>query len=521
MKVVTGSAMAELDRKAIQDFALPGIQLMEKAGSGAVEVLQRRFCPSAESQIVIAAGGGNNGGDGFVMARLLLEQGYKPFVFLATLPDRLKGEALHNYQRYTEMGESVSILKGSEDLSRFAEACNTADVIVDALLGTGMRGEAQSPYKETIQVINQSGAGVLAVDVPSGLNSDDGTVAGECVRADVTVTMQLPKLGLLVPPGVDQAGAIEIVPLDFPKELLSNDGSCPELLTTEDVAPLLPLRSRSAHKGNAGHLLILAGSPGLTGAAALAAESAVRSGAGLVTLGIPKSLNPILESKITEPMTLPLPETPDHCLRLRALETLTPQLERFTAVAIGPGLGRNGETGMLIRELLRILDVPVVLDADGITPFHSGDPELRHSNDNRIITPHPGELSRFVGVPTDAIQRDRLGQASEAAKANGINVVLKGAMTVIAEPSGGVSINSTGNPAMASGGMGDVLTGVIGALLAQGLSVQASAKLGVFVHGLAADRLVARTGALALLASQVSEELTGAFAQLGRIKLGG
>ncbi|HNT35201.1 MAG TPA: NAD(P)H-hydrate epimerase [bacterium] len=260
MKVVTGKTMADLDRRAIQEHGIPSLQLMEKAGYGAMEILLRRFEPCPESRIVIIAGCGNNGGDGFVLARLLQEKGFVPTVWIASTPDRLKGDALENYKRYSAMAKPVSLLTGEKDLDVLADSCACADVIVDALLGTGFRGQVQSPYLEIIETMNKSFAKVLAMDVPSGLNADDGTVSGACVKADVTATMQLPKLGLLVPPGVDFAGDIEVIPLEFPKELLVNDGHSPEFLTERDVASLLPIRERSAHKGTAGHLLILAGS---------------------------------------------------------------------------------------------------------------------------------------------------------------------------------------------------------------------------------------------------------------------
>lgn len=518
MKIVTGSEMAGIDRTAIHAYGISGLQLMETAGRGAFKSLLRRFAPKKNDRVVVLCGKGNNGGDGFVVARYLAEAGYSPEVFLVGSPESLKGEALENYRRYIDSGRTIVSLEEG-DLSALDRVLQQAKIVVDALLGTGIKGAVRSPYDEIIEKINAACVSVMAIDIPSGLNADDGTIAGACVRADLTVTMGLPKYGLLVSPGIDFVGALDVISLEYPEELTRSDGENPEFFTSEEAARVFPVRSVSTHKGTSGSLLIIAGSTGMTGAAALVGESAVYSGAGLVTVATAASLNPVLEVKLTETMTLPLPEK-DGALTLGAYDALREKASQATVLAMGPGLGRRPETGQLVAKILET-EVPIVLDADGIYPFRSGDRLLKERKESTVLTPHPGELARFLDTTVEEVQQNRIENAKRAAENNGIIIVLKGPRTVVVDPEGHVSLNSTGNPAMASGGMGDVLTGIIGALIAQGVAAFEAARLGVLIHGLAGDRLVSRFGMHALAATQLMGEIQGACAELIRKKTGG
>jgi NAD(P)H-hydrate epimerase len=364
---------------------------------------------------------------------------------------------------------------------------------VDALLGTGLNSEVGGLLRLAIEGINSFKTPVLAVDMPSGLDADTGQPLGAAIKAQVTVTYGWPKIGQIVPPGRDYVGRLWQVDLGIPPPLVREVKV--ELADAAEMRALLPPRPFGSHKGTFGHLVVLAGSEGKTGAAALTAEGGLRAGAGLVTAGVPASLNDILEVKLTEAMTLPLPEAPGA--RALGVEALSPLLDFAadkTAVALGPGLGTLTATQELVRQLVRVLPQPLVIDADGVNALVGRPDLLKQAAGPRLLTPHPGEMARLLNCTSKEVQAARLDAVREAAARYGAILVLKGAQTVVADPEGRLSINPTGNPSLASGGTGDVLTGLLGGFLAQGLSPWDAARLGVFLHGLAADYLAADTG---------------------------
>jgi NAD(P)H-hydrate epimerase len=507
MKLATREIVREIDRVTIEEYGIPGIILMENAGRAVARVVLQEF-PQAK-RVAIFAGGGNNGGDGFVVARHLMGEGLDVTTYLATDPRKYKGDALTNLEALRRIGGKLVELKG--DFSVYEKA----DAIIDALFGTGLDREVEGFYREVIEFINSQPVPRVAVDLPSGLNADTGFPLGVSVRASVTVTFVLPKLGLAIYPGIDYAGRVYVVDITTPKFL--EDGIPFELITYDTVRGILKPRHPNTHKGSFGHLLVVSGSPGKTGAATLVGLGALRVGTGLVTVGIPRSLNPIMEEKLTEAMTEPLPETGSGCLGRESVEAvLNIMSSRKTALAIGPGISTTEDTAEFLYEILRRATIPIVVDADGITLIARNLGVLREVKVPLILTPHPGEMSRLVGKTSEEIQRDRIGVARDFSSMYNVYTVLKGARTVVSTPEGGVFINPTGNPGMASGGMGDVLSGVIGGFLAQGYSPQDACVLGVFSHGLAGDLAAKKRGEAGIVAGDVAHLMPKALNRILR-----
>jgi hydroxyethylthiazole kinase-like uncharacterized protein yjeF len=465
---------------------------MENAGRTTYQILRREF-PELTGPVAVVAGRGNNGGDGCVAARYLAQAGLPVMVFLAAARDQVQGDARVNLEIAARLGVEIVEVREEKDLNPMAHRLARAALIVDALLGTGLNSEVRGLFRMVIEEINHLRPPVLAVDIASGLCADTGQPLGVAVQAQVTVTYGWPKIGQILPPGRDYTGRLWQVDISIPPELAKDLPL--ELAEAPEMRALLPGRAFAGNKGTYGHLVVLAGSEGKTGAAALTSQGALRAGAGLVTLGIAASLNDIMEVKLTEAMTLPLPEAEDaRALGRQALKPLQNFLDNKTAVALGPGLGTHPETRELVRHLARDLALPLVMDADGVNAL-AGNPDLlKAAAGPRLLTPHPGEMARFLGITVPEVQADRLGTALKAAARTRAVVVLKGAQTVVADPEGRASLNSTGNPALASGGTGDVLTGLIGGFLAQKLSPWDAARLGVYLHGLAGDYLAPRQG---------------------------
>ena len=501
MKLVTASMMRELDRRAIQDLGIPSLVLMENAGRTTYRILRREF-PDLQGEVAVLAGPGNNGGDGFVVARYLANAGLPVAVFLLGPRDRVSRDGRVNLEILAHLGVAVAEVLTEADLNPALHRLAKAGLIVDALLGTGLNSPVQGLMAALIEGVNHLRAPVLAVDIPTGLSADTGKVLGVALRAEVTVTYGWPKLGQVLPPGRDYVGRLWQADIGIPP-ILALDLPL-ELAEAGEMRALLPPRPLGSHKGTFGHLLVLAGSQGKTGAAALAAEAALRAGAGLVTLGVPGSLNDILEVKLTEAMTLVLPEAAGaRALGVAALKPIVEFLdERFT-LALGPGIGTHPETRELVQRLAQDLPQPMVIDADGLNNLAGATAGLKGAAGPRILTPHPGEMARLVGLTTPEVQARRLDLARETAARFGVTLVLKGAQTVVAAPDGRASLNTTGNPALASGGAGDVLTGFIGGFLAQGLAPWDAARLGVYLHGLAADYFVSRHGQRGMIAGDL------------------
>lgn len=513
LPVFTGEAMRALDRRAIAELGIPGATLMEHAGRGAAGALLAHWpgVKRARRPVVIVCGKGGNGGDGFVVARELTRRRVPVQVFLTAPAAEITGDA---GKKLREM-ERARIRPGRiDDVPALARALGSAEIVVDALLGTGARAAPTGLVADVIAAINASGRPVVALDVPSGLPADGAPPPGPVVRADLTVTFAGLKRGLVTGAGVELAGTVVVVPIGIAQAEVERDVMT-FLLEREDVKGFFPRRPRESHKGDWGALLLVAGSVGKTGAAALAARAAMRSGAGLVTVATPVSQQPVIAALVIEPMTEPLSETAAQTVGLAALARVRALADVRDAIAVGPGLGLDPETADVVAALTRDLAKPMVLDADALTALVGRLDALR-SDAPRVLTPHPGEMARMLGATTTDVQRDRIGAAGDFAKQHGVHLVLKGATSVIARPDGRVLLNPTGNPGMASGGTGDVLTGIVGAFLARGLDAGNALAAAVWLHGRAGDVAAARHGQESLIASDVIDALPAAFAELAR-----
>jgi hydroxyethylthiazole kinase-like uncharacterized protein yjeF len=498
MKVTTAQEMQDIDHKTIEEYGLAGIVLMERAGCATAARIKELYPPNSVS---VVAGGGNNGGDGFVIARQLHNSGQSVKVFLFADPERLKGDALINYQAAQKFGVTI------ERKQKITPDEFEGSVVVDALLGTGLEKNVRPPLTEAIEAVNNSSSPVVSVDIPSGVSSDTGQVMGVAVKASSTVTFGLPKRGHFIYPGAQYRGKLFIEDIGFPASLKESDRITVELVEEKDISSLVRPRARDAHKGDFGHILLVAGSKGKTGAALMAARAALRTGVGLVTIGIPASLSDIFQSRVYEEMILPLPDNEGFF----STKALDPALEFIAAqanvLAVGPGVSTEPEVSEFVRLLVKEAAVPIVVDADGINAFAQEQSLRPYTSSPLIMTPHPGEMSRIAGLTAKEINSSRITVAQDYAQKNNLVLVLKGAPTVTAEPGGQVFINSTGNPGMASAGTGDVLTGIISALLAQGLSSSDAAKGGAYLHGLAGDCAAREKTEAALIAGDIIEKI--------------
>ncbi len=508
MKIVTGERMRELDRETTERYGIPGLELMENAGRGAAgAILQEYPGLVGKGRILILAGTGNNGGDGFVAARHLVNRRVEATVALIGSREKVRGDAGTNLEIWEKMAGKTSEILTSEDLQPWKDRFSSHDVLVDALFGTGLNQEVKGVFAEAIRAMNESPTQKVAMDIPSGIHATSGKVLGVAVKANLTITFGLPKIGQVIHPGLEYVGKMVVIDIGFSEAVVKSIPDAVTLLDREIISGLVPHRPPASHKGNYGHLLILAGSLGKTGAACLAARGALKIGTGLVTVALPKSLTSIVVASIPEVMTEPLAETEAGTISKNALSQLEKALEGKTALAIGPGISTLPEVGEIIRGVIAKSGVPVLLDADGLTHLARNRALLKGKSSQTVITPHPGELARIFNTSTDEIQADRIGSARKATRELEAWVVLKGARTVIAAPGGEVFINPTGNRGMAQGGMGDVLTGIIGGLLAQGLSLSDASCLGVYLHGMAGDRIAGRQGPVGILASELADEI--------------
>lgn len=514
MKVVTASQMRDLDRRATEEFGIPSLLLMENAGLQAVLEMERAFPRLYRGRVAVVCGKGNNGGDGFVVARHLFDRSASVEIFLLAKRAEVKGDAKTNLEIVRKLGIPIREITTKQGLEAARDSIERADVVVDAILGTGTTGPATGLFAGAIDLVNRSGRPVVALDIPSGLSSDENVVPGPCVTAVLTITFGLPKRGLILYPAASHAGRVAVVDIGLPLPLLSDPILDVSLVDAADAASALPPRDPNAHKGTFGHVLVLAGSPGKTGAAAMCALSALRIGAGLVTLGVPDSLNDIMETKLTEVMTEPLPETRERTLALSAVEKIAALLEGKRVLAIGPGLSTQPETSELVREVISAARVPVVVDADGINALGPRLEALGKGAAPIILTPHPGELARLLSISRDEVVQNRIPIAQKVATSYGLHLVLKGGRTLVADPDGRVWINMTGNPGMASGGTGDVLTGLIAGLIAQGVNAGLAARAGVYVHGLAGDLAAGAVGQEAMLASDLMAQIPESIRRL-------
>ena len=509
MQVLLAEEMRALDRAAEEEIGIPGLVLMENAGRAVADAAEKLLGACCHKKIFIFAGKGNNGGDGSGAGRWLHNRGAEVILVLACTAEELTGSAADELQYYIACGATVLEVSDADDDLRFTEIENMAlqaDLLVDALLGTGFSGKMRPLFVRLCDCINRvkkkkSGCRVLAVDIPSGVNADTGEADGSAVKADATVTMALPKLGLYLYPGAEHAGAVQVADIGMPSPLLQEAEGNRILITKELAGLLLPDRPKNAYKGNAGRVVLAAGSCGYVGAAALSSFAAVKGGAGLVTLLTPETTREILAIKLTEVMVKGLPVSENRLITEEALEIVTEALDKADVLAIGPGFGVSEETGNLIREILVTTAVPCVIDADAITALKDHTELLSHMLSEKVLTPHPGEMARLTGIRVSEIEKNRVEVARLYAEKWQAVVVLKGVPTIVALPDGTVYLNTTGTPAMATGGSGDVLTGLIAALIGQRLTVADAAVAGVYLHGMAGE--LAAGGSVGMAASEL------------------
>jgi NAD(P)H-hydrate epimerase len=521
MKILTASEMAEVDRRATADYGMPSIVLMENAGRSVAQAILEARPDVVSGKLLIVCGKGNNGGDGMVAARHLEAAGARPEIVLVGDPAQLSGDARASWRAIRKMGLPVHVLAEARGRAARLRKLERADVLVDALFGTGLTRPLGRPLGPVVDWINGSGAFVVAVDLPSGVRADSGEDPRLAVRADLTVTFAALKPALVLPPACGRAGRVVVATIGAPRALVESPEHRMELVDAGAARRMLPPRPLGSHKGDFGNVQVVAGSRGKSGAALMTGLAALRAGAGLVTVWLPERLHGEVVGKVPELMTGLLPETEAGSADAAGAEKVLAALEGADAVAIGPGLTVEPSTRRLVRHLVRASPVPVVLDADGINAF-AGDAAAL-ANDARqpiVITPHPGEMARLVGTTVAAVERDRVATARDFAQTRRVFTILKGYRTIVASPGGRVLVNSTGNPGMATAGSGDVLTGIVARFAAvwrrrsRGRDPESLADAlaaAVYLHGLAGDLAASDKGMESMIATDLLPHLPEAF----------
>jgi len=512
--IVSAAEMSEIDRFTISEIGIPGRVLMENAGCAATEVVLRKWGSLANRQIAIVCGKGNNGGDGLVVARCLSEKGATCSVFLLGKKSEVHGDALANLQVAEKIGLPIAEITDESQLPNFSSYF----FLLDAILGTGSRSNLEGLLARVVESMNTSGRPIVALDLPTGINTDTGEVKGPCIRAALCVTFGAAKCGLLFSPGREYAGELHVAEIGFPKRAVKAANVRTHRLESKIIAEWLPPRAPDAFKNRVGQILVIAGSQGFGGAAWLASLATLRAGAGLVVLAAPSSLVASMEASAAEVIKLPLPEE-RGAVSLDAKFALAERLEWADVVAIGPGLGTEAGAQTLVKHVLSTFQKRIVLDADGLNVLASHSERIREASGPVILTPHPGELARLIDVSKEEIKKNPIEIARQAAADWRHTLVLKGAPTVIADADGEVLINSTGNAGMATAGSGDVLTGLIAGLLGQmphddPASLVRAAALGVHLHGLAGDCARDALGEWSMLAGDILNSIPNAFLQL-------
>lgn len=498
--------MREIDRKTIEEFGIASSVLMERAGMQVAKTADGLVKDIEDPKVVVVAGKGNNGGDGLVAARELARKGIFVSVHL------LYGG--HDHREDSASSLDMLIRSGIEpvvtDPKILAEDLLDADLILDGIFGTGFSGEPGEKESELIEIINDSCVEVLSIDIPSGVDSSTGMAAESSIKADVTVSFQCPKIGNLIGAGGVNSGSLRIADIGIPQGIMDTVPGA-ALMSEPGLLAEFPCPEGELHKFKNGRVLVVAGSLGLTGAAVMASSSAMRAGAGVVVLAVPKSLNDIFESKTLEVMTVGLPETADRTLSADAFDEISEMSENFDSIALGPGISKNPETCSLVIALIQAVEIPMVLDADGINAIAGKAGILRKRKAATVITPHMGELSRLTGISSDVIDIDRIKFVKESAEKMGVTIVLKGARSLICSSDGDCFINPTGNRGMATAGTGDVLTGTVASLLAKGLRPVDASALGAYLHGLSGDIAAKEVGQTGMIASDLIEMLPRAI----------
>lgn len=514
MRILNADQMREADRRTIQDIGISSLVLMENAGRQVVAAIESLYPDLAERGVAIVCGKGNNGGDGFVVARTLLQRGLDASVFLIGRVADVKGDARINLDILGRIGVQVVEVADESSWELHGAEVASHDLIIDAMFGTGLTTALTGFYETVVADINEAGVPIVSIDMPSGLSADTCDLIGDAIEATVTVTLGAPKLPLVLPPAESKSGEVVIADIGIPSDVIDQlDGPRIELLTREQMRALIQPRAVDSHKGDFGRVLIIAGSMGKSGAAVLCAHGALRSGAGLVTVASPRSCQPIIAAHGFEYMTEGLDETATGTVDYAAVDAAL-AVDADVIVA-GPGLGRGEGVTTFVRELLDKCEGPLVLDADALNAF-ADEPSLLIGREGRdlIITPHPGEMARLVGCTVEDLQADRLGIAGDFARRHRLYVVLKGYRTLVVTPEGRIFVNPTGSPGMATGGTGDVLAGMLAAWLAQLLDAEAACRLAVYLHGSAGELADADAGEVSMTAGDLAEHIGDAILEL-------
>ncbi len=516
MKVLTSKQMKEIDRVAIEEMGILGPTLMENAGFQIFQNIQKRFRELNKEKIVIVAGKGNNGGDGFVVARHLFNHGADPVVLLLASKNEVRGDAALNLKIADEIGIKIHEVCSPKDLNLQKGKIFLATVLVDAIFGTGLTQPAKGLYVKVIELINKSKAYTIAVDIPSGLSSDTFRIIGPCVKADLTVTLAAPKISHVFPPAEEYVGELVVADISIPSFLFDKEDLKLEFVERKTVLPYFKKRQRDAHKGTYGHLFILSGSLGKTGAAVMAGKAALKMGAGLVTVGTPESCLPIVARSMDELMTEPLPETHEKTLSSEALDKALSLLDGKDALLIGPGISTHPSTAEFVLSLIPKIKTPVVIDADALNILASKPEIIKSLRKPAVLTPHPGEFARLLNLSTREVLEKKLELVPQFAAEYGVYLVLKSYRTLTAAPDGKVYINSTGNPGMATAGSGDVLSGMMASMIIQEKNLLEAVLAAVYIHGLSGDLGVEKLGEKPLLAGDIIRYLPKSIKLLSR-----
>jgi len=515
MILLNAAESRELDRVSQEKYGIPSYSLMTRAGEAVADALVERF-PDATTDVLVVAGKGNNGGDGFVAGRRLMQDGFAVRAVMLGRAADLKGDAARAYAEFRGCGGRVIEASGESGVE--AALSKRPSAVVDAIFGTGLNAEVKDTARRAIELINSFGVPAVAVDIASGVNSDTGAVMGAAVRASMTVTFGFAKFGHVSHPGAGSAGELRIIDIGFAPRAIEEIAPRGRFVERADLTHLLRPRPVDSHKGMYGHPIVIAGSRGKSGAVLLASRAALRTGAGLLTAAVPESIQPIVAAGQAELMTEPIADRDGHFDGEHAPAALKILVESNDALIVGPGMGISDDAQMLLEWLIAEASEPgrpMLIDADGLNALAAiGCEALKRARGPVVLTPHPGEASRLLGVTTAAINADRVTAARTLAERTGATVLIKGAHSVIASPDGAVFVNSTGNPGMSTPGMGDALSGIVGALLGQHLRPLDALTLGVFLHGYAADRVAARMGRIGYIAGDLIDELPAALEAL-------
>ncbi|MBF4695349.1 NAD(P)H-hydrate dehydratase [Fusibacter ferrireducens] len=512
MKIAVEKDIREIDLRANEKYRISQIVLMENSGIALAEEVKKHV--NRHSKVIIVVGMGNNGGDGLVCARHLHNESYSVKIFMIGNLKKLSEHANQNFEIIKHLNIPVEMINDIGGVKKLGKLIAYDDVVVDCIFGIGITKDVEGVYELAIDAINDSEGYIISCDMPSGIHASEGLVMKTAVRADKTVALCLPKVGNIMYPAAEYNGELVVKKISVPNELIAEMSLPLETISHEFIKQLIPKRQRNSHKGVYGKASIIAGSFGMTGAAILCGKSALRSGVGLLKLIIPESLHTIITTSVPEAVTVPLAETRKGVFGINQVEKLVQTCDAADVIAIGPGCGQNAEMNEILRHLITLVDKPVIIDADGLNTLAKHVDVLENKLNKVVLTPHPGEMSRLTNLPLEVINQHPIRTASEFAHKWQVIVVLKGARTVVALPSGQIYINVNGNPGMATAGSGDVLTGIITSLVAQGLTPENAAIAGVYIHGYSGDLMVSQKGEYGLIAGDLIEGITHVFRNL-------